>query len=184
MNKRKLIFLIIIILLASLIINYKKIYKTILKQIYPKKYIEYVEEYSKQYNVDPLLIYSIIKAESNFNEKAESNSGAIGLMQLMVNTASDLIEEDLMSNSEQIVEPQNNIMLGIKYYSYLYDRYNNMLVALAAYNAGPGNVDKWIKEETIESDGSNIENIPFKETNMYVRKIVNNYKIYIDLYNN
>ena len=158
----------------------------ILKQMYPKKYNEYVENYSKVYNVDPLLTYSIIKAESNFNEKAKSTSGARGLMQLMDNTVSELIEDNKeisMHDKDEILKPENNIMLGIKYYSYLYKRYNeNMLLALAAYNAGPGNVDKWIAEGTIKADGSNIENIPFKETNMYVRKIINNYNAYKKLY--
>lgn len=183
MNKKKYTFLIIIILLIILIIEYKNIYNLILKQLYPRKYNEYVESYAEQYEVDPLLVYSIIKAESNFKEKAESYSGAKGLMQLMTNTASEFMEEDLNSNEEMVLEPENNIMLGIKYYSYLYEIYNNnMLLALAAYNAGPGNVNKWIDEGIIKPDGSDIENIPFKETNMYVRKIVNNYKIYIKLY--
>ena len=56
------------------------------------------------------------------------------------------------------------------------------MLASAAYNAGPGNVDKWISYGTIQSDGSDIENIPFKETNMYVRKIINNYKMYQKIY--
>lgn len=183
MNKKKYTLLIIIILLTILVIEYKNIYNFTLKQLYPRKYNEYVERYAEQYEVDPLLVYSIIKAESNFNEKAESYSGAKGLMQLMKNTASEFMEEDLNSNEEMVLEPENNIMLGIKYYSYLYEIYNNnMLLALAAYNAGPGNVNKWIDEGIIKPDGSDIENIPFKETNMYVRKIVNNYKIYKKLY--
>ena len=60
----------------------------------------------------------------------------------------------------------------------------NELLALAAYNAGMGNVDNWIKEGTIKKDGSNIENIPYKETNNYVRKIMRDYKIYKSLYEN
>ena len=184
-RKLKITFILVaIILLGTVSI---KIYTNVLTQVmYPKKYVEYVEKYSYQYGVDPLLTYSIIKAESNFNEKAESTSGAKGLMQLMDNTVSELIEnneEILIGMEDEIFEPEKNIILGVKYYSYLYKKYNdNMLLALAAYNAGPGNVDKWISEGIIKSDGSDIENIPFKETNMYVRKIVKNYRVYQELY--
>lgn len=184
LKKKKLTFLIIIFLLIILITTYKDIYNLLLKKMYPKKYSEYVEVYANEYEVDTLLIYSIIKAESNFNENAESKSGAKGLMQLMENTATELLEKELMISQEEIFEPKNNIMLGTKYYAYLYETYNNTELALAAYNAGLGNVNKWIEENIIESDGSNIENIPFKETNMYVRKIINNYKVYKKLYNN
>lgn len=65
----------------------------------------------------------------------------------------------------------------------LLNRYNkNYILAIAAYNAGIGNVDKWLEQGIISSDASNIENIPFKETNMYVRKILRDYKIYERLY--
>lgn len=66
----------------------------------------------------------------------------------------------------------------------LLEKYDdNYLIALAAYNAGIGNVDEWIRKGIIKKDGSDIENIPYKETNNYVRKIVRDYKIYQELYN-
>ncbi len=68
--------------------------------------------------------------------------------------------------------------MGTKYISMLIARYGNIEVALAAYNAGSGNVDNWIANGTIQADGSDIENVPFKETNNYVRKIMRDYKIY------
>ena len=74
-------------------------------------------------------------------------------------------------------------MIGTKYYAELLKMYDgNMLLALTAYNAGIGNVNDWIKNGTIKKDGSDIENIPYKETNMYVRKIINNYKMYQSIY--
>ena len=78
---------ILLILAIAKIFNIKQV---ILKKIYPKTYSEYVEKYAKEFNVDPLLIFSIIKAESNFNEKAHSSSGAKGLMQLMEATALEI----------------------------------------------------------------------------------------------
>ena len=74
-------------------------------------------------------------------------------------------------------------MYGTEYYSYLLSHYNGTInLALAAYNAGIGNVDRWIKDGIIKEDGSNIENIPYKETNMYVRKILSNYTMYKKIY--
>ncbi len=186
---KKLYKVIIVIIIAILLIlaiekifNIKQI---ILKKIYPKMYSEYVEKYAKEFNVDPLLIFSIIKAESNFNEKAHSSSGAKGLMQLMEATALEIankINEPLIEQ-DSLLEPEKNIMIGTKYYAELLKSYDgNMLLALTAYNAGMGNVNEWIQNGIIRQDGSDIENIPYKETNMYVRKIINNYKMYKTIY--
>ena len=82
---------------------------------------------------------------------------------------------------DNILEPETNINIGAKYISTLLDKYGSVEVALAAYNAGSGNVDKWIQNGTIKEDGSDIENVPYKETNMYVRKILRDYKIYMEL---
>lgn len=188
MNKKiKLIILItmIIILLLVLLVKIFNVKTIILRNIYPKKYTEYVEKYSKEYNVDSLLIFSIIKAESNFKAQAKSSSNAMGLMQLMESTATEIankIDETLEDDS--LFEPEKNIMIGTKYYSELLNTYDgNMLLALTAYNAGIGNVNQWIEAGIIKKDGSDIENIPYKETNMYVRKIINNYKMYQKIYN-
>lgn len=181
--------IIILILLLSILIIIAKIFNVkqiILKIIYPNKYSQYVEKYAEQFNIDPLLIYSIIKAESNFNKDAKSSSGAKGLMQLMDATAEEIaykINEPLIIK-ESLYDPEKNIKIGTKYYSELIESFNgNMLLALTAYNAGIGNVNNWIAEGSIRSDGTDIENIPYKETNMYVRKIVNNYKMYQQIYN-
>ena len=111
--------------------------------------------------MDKYLIYAIIKAESNFDADALSKSGAIGLMQVMEETAF----ETLNVTKEELYNPKINIEVGVKYYLQLYKKYNNLGLAIAAYNAGMGNVDKWIEEGIINEEGSNLENIPFKETN-------------------
>ena len=85
-------------------------------------------------------------------------------------------------NKEDLTNPEINIKLGTKYFSTLYETYKNIPIALTAYNAGSGNVDKWLTEETISADGSDIENVPFRETNNYVRKILRDYEIYKDIY--
>lgn len=176
----KIIILIVIFYVLFKIVNIQDI---ILKNIYPKEYEQQVTTYSEMYNVDENLIYAIIKAESNFDPNAVSNKDARGLMQLMYDTAADVAKiVEIEINEQNLLEPEININLGTKYISMLIEKYENIEVALAAYNAGSGNVDKWITEGTIKADGSNIENIPFKETNNYVRKILRDYKIYKQIY--
>ena len=132
--------------------------------------------------MDENLIYALIKAESNFEEDAISNKNAQGLMQLMYSTAEEVAEKNgIELTEEKILEPETNINIGTKYISTLLEKYQCVEVALAAYNAGIGNVDKWIESGIIKADGSDIENIPFKETNTYVRKIMRDYKIYTQL---
>ena len=145
--------------------------------------MEYVEKYSKEYDVDKYLIYAIIKAESNFEKEAKSNKGAKGLMQLMYSTAEEVAQKiGIELTEENIYEPNININIGTKYISILIQKYGNINLALAAYNAGSGNVDNWINEGTLEKDGTNIENIPYLETNNYVRKILRDYEIYKKIY--
>ena len=180
-------FLIICIILLSIFFILFKVIdidKIIMKKIYPLKYTEYVEKYAEEYNVDKYLVYAIIKAESNFNENAKSNSNAIGLMQIMEATAVETANKmDLDVTEEQLFEPELNLQIGTKYFADLLEKYNyNRGIAIIAYNAGIGNVDKWIKEGIIKEDGTDLENVPFKETNNYVRRILRNYKIYKDLY--
>ena len=173
----------ILILLIFIILFLKK--EVILKKIYPIKYNEYIEKYAKEYEVDEMLIYAIIKAESNFKVESISSSGAIGLMQLMENTAYEVAKKinNQEISKEMLYEPETNIKLGIFYFSELLNKYNeNIELALIAYNAGSGNLDKWIESGIIKKDGTNIENIPYKETNIYVRKILRDYKIYTKLW--
>ena len=178
--------LLIIILLFFALYKRFNIEEKILLYLYPTKYEEYVYKYSEELNIDPMLTFAIIKTESNFDEKIESKSGAIGLMQLMDKTAQEQAEKlKIEYTKEMLYDPETNLKLGLNYFNMLFDYFNqNYVLAFAAYNAGLGNVQKWIKEGTIKKDGSDIENIPFKETNMYVRKIIKSYEIYKDLYIN
>ena len=154
-----------------------------LTKVYKLEYTEYVKKYANEYNVDEYLIYAIIKAESNFKQDAVSHRGAKGLMQLMYSTAEDISKRiDIELNEDNILEPDININLGTKYISMLIQKYNNINLALAAYNAGSGNVDGWIEKGTLKSDGTDIENVPFTETNNYVRKILRDYEIYKNIY--
>lgn len=186
MKKIIKVLAILLIIIVLLLILYKvlNIEEKILLHLYPKKYEEYVYKYSEELNIDPMLTFAIIKTESNFEEKSKSKSGAIGLMQLMESTAEEQAEKlNMEYTKEMLYNPEINLKLGLNYFNVLLDYYNqNYILAFAAYNAGLGNVQKWINEGTIKENGSDIENIPFKETNMYVRKIIRNYEIYKELY--
>ena len=186
-NKRKRYFVVFIIILCivAILFGVFRIQDMVLKMIYPQKYAELVNQYAEENDLDPLLVFAIIKAESNFDEDVISNSGAVGLMQLMESTAQEMADDLAIEipTKEALFDPELNIQIGTYYFAYLLGIYEgNIYLALTAYNAGIGNVNTWIEEGIIREDGSDIENIPYKETNNYVRKIVRDYRIYQDLY--
>ena len=176
-----------ILIICIFLLCVLKVQNNIMKVLYPIEYENLVTLYSQEYQVDEYLVYAIIKAESNFEIDAVSSKGAKGLMQLMENTAKDVVKRvniDISSEdlSEKLLEPDININLGTKYISILLQKYGNIPVALTAYNAGIGTVDNWIEKGIIKENGEDIENVPYKETNQYVRKILGSYKIYRELY--
>lgn len=154
---------------------------------YPLKYFDIVSKYADKYNIDPLLILSLIKAESGFNPNVISPKGAKGLMQLQDKTAKWCADALSIKDfePEKLFDPDTNIMLGTWYFGkYLLDYYSgNTTLALAAYNAGVGNVDKWLGNKKI-SDGVNLNKIPFEETHTYVNKIYRYHNRYKHLYKN
>ena len=190
-NKKKpnklLIFIIVILIFVMILLGPLEAGTKLMKVMYSKKYENLIEMYSEKYQVDSNLIFAIVKAESNFNVSAVSSKGAKGLMQLMEDTAKDVAKKtdskiDLDTIGEKLLHADTNIELGTKYISTLLEKYNNTALALTAYNAGIGTVDNWIEKGIIKENGEDIQNIPYKETNNYFRKILRDYKIYQKLY--
>lgn len=136
------------------------------------KYSGFINKYSAQYNVDPMLIKAIIKAESNFISDAVSVKGAIGLMQIMPATGKQIAQYLQIKNfkAEMLYNPETNIMFGICYYNILNTMFDgNSNLVLASYNAGLGNVTQWRQMNPIVEYDS--EQMPFNETKKYVKKI-------------
>lgn len=177
--KRFILFLLIVLLIC---IGAKYGFK---KYIFPYEHKAYVDKYSSEYNLDPLLVLSIMKTESGFNEKSESNKGAKGLMQIMDSTGTWISEEVgiYFFYPNMLYEPELNIRFGCWYLNNLREEFVDLDLILAAYNAGSGNVNKWLVNEEYSKDGKSLSYIPFNETRKYVDKVKVNYSIYKYLYN-
>jgi len=170
------------IFFTTLLILMMSMFITIL---FPINYRVYIEKYSSEYNIDPMLISAIINVESGFNIDAISNKGAMGLMQIMPNTGKWAAENlDYPNfNSDMLRLPEINIQMGTWYLNQLNSEFEGDLnLILAAYNAGSGNVNKWLVNEEYSYDGKTLNKIPFNETEKYLDKVKINYKVYNFLY--
>ena len=179
MYKKSILILSVIIILGGTIYLEGGRIKTLL---YPKKYSAYVEKYAEEYNLDENLVYSIIKAESKFDEKALSRRGAKGLMQIADITRDWAIEELELSDDIDIYDPETNIRIGCWYLNTLYKEFGKTELVIAAYNGGSGNVKKWLGDEEYSNDGENLHTIPFLETDRYITKVKKYYEQYNMLY--
>ncbi len=151
---------------------------------YPLKYESTVISAGREAGVSPSLVAGVILAESGFNPEAQSEVGALGLMQLMPDTARWIAEshqiEVAQEDKRRLQEPELNIYLGAYYLAWLLQRFDNKSVeALAAYNAGQHEVDSWIEEH---GGPLTIEEIPVPETRFFVKKVLNNAEKYSKLY--
>lgn len=178
--KRIIVLLFIIFLIVSLGLS-------ILTIKYPLAYRNIIVKYSSEYDVDPYLVASIINVESRYDKLALSSKEAKGLMQIAPQTgqwASEILEIDNYSE-ESLFEPDLNIRIGSWYINRLFNEFDgNLQLVLAAYNAGSGNVNKWMLDEEYSSDGTSLKKIPFKETEDYLVRVEKSYKVYSKVYKN
>lgn len=182
MKKSKVLAVSITILLVFAIVAVFSV-NELQKMLYPREFAGFVTKYSAEYNVPEALVYSVIRIESNFDPKAQSHAGAMGLMQLIPDTLdwlSRLLGEDAPTG--EIFDPETNIKYGTYYLRHLYDRFGNWDTALAAYNAGHGRVGNWLKDSRYSDDGVVLKNIPFAETRNYVNRVNDNLEHYKKLY--
>lgn len=157
---------------------------SIAKYIFPFNHGESIAKYSMKYGVDPILVSAVIKAESNFDIEARSRKNAYGLMQITPDTARWVADQMEMNNFslDLLMDSDTNIKMGCWYLSNLQKEFKTTKLVLAAYNAGRGNVQKWLKDPQYSKDGENLSKVPFKETEVYLIKVELYYKIYKFLY--
>ena len=152
---------------------------------YPVPYRQTFVEQAQASGIDPRLALSVARAESHFRPAAVSVKGAVGVMQLMPATA--LFMANAMGQKTlppgALTNPRTNIILGVRYLGYLKRLYGgNAILMIAAYNAGRGNVDRWLKTGQISGTASGIATVPFSETRFFVVRVLMNYGIYRILY--
>lgn len=156
------------------------------KLLFPIKYRDSVIKYSKEFELEPELVLSVMKAESSFCKDAISRKNALGLMQLMYETANSGARELKLKNFEEktLLDPDTNIRLGCWYMKKLNNEYKSTNAMIAAYNAGGKNVRSWF--ENIDYENLEFEefakNIKFKETKNFFLRVTNNYKKYKKIY--
>ncbi len=154
-------------------------------KVYPLQYEEIVQKYSAQYGVTPSLIYGVIHTESHFQPDAKSHAGAFGLMQLTPETfrwaqMRDGVKEP--KGEEALFDPETNIKYGVFTLRLLHEMFLDTTTALAAYNAGQGNVKNWLSDSRYSADGVHLLKIPFSETETYVKRVKKAQTIYQELY--
>lgn len=172
-----LVFFIVILFLATFG------YKFYLSVAYPIKYEEYINQACSIYNVDPALVYAVIKTESKFDETAVSHAGAIGLMQITPSTFEWMnSKNNVKAEGKDLFLPDENIDCGVHLLSFLITKYQNVDTAISAYNAGVGAVDRWLNDPNFSIDGISLKNIPYQETDTYVKRVNQSYKMYRKLY--
>ena len=159
------------------------------KFLYPIPYRTTVENYSARWQVDKFLTIAVMKVESNFSEAAHSQSGAVGLMQIMPETAAwiayqlEEMPEEIACDIKNLREPETNIRYGTWYLAELEDEFNgNDVLALAAYNAGRGNVREWMTKNHWDENFSDVDKIPYAETRDYVKRVLHCREKYAKLY--
>ena len=144
--------------------------------IFPTKYKNYVVAYAKKYNLNKSLVYAVIKAESNFDEKAVSKTGARGLMQLIQPTAEWIAEElELKDFSyDDMFNPEINVWFGCFYLNYLSTKFKDEKAVICAYNAGEGVVRNWLDGNDMLDDNK----ISYAETKKYLSRVTGFIKVY------
>ena len=175
---------ILVLFIGTLLL--KQGYKQYYSAVYPLQYTTEVTAASKEFGVEPSLIYAVIHTESSFSPQATSSAGAKGLMQLTNSTlqwALSRAGEKGKYTAEDLYDPQVNIHYGVYVLTLLGEQFDNTETILAAYNAGIGRVGEWLNNPDYSADGAYLDTIPYHETEDYVKRVLNARKQYQQLYN-
>ncbi|MDR1001914.1 MAG: lytic transglycosylase domain-containing protein [Oscillospiraceae bacterium] len=172
-----------LLLLAGGFFAWKKLEKSV---FYPKEYSEFVERYCNEFSVNEHLVYAVINTESAFDQNAQSDVGARGLMQIMPDTfkwlQTKLKNEGGKLPADELYNPETNIKYGVFFLSILMEAFEDERIAVTAYHAGMGQTEKWLGDASVSPDGKSIENIPSRHTGHYVDKVMSRKAKYDKLY--
>lgn len=155
--------------------------RSIERLFYPLEYTDIILAAQSQYRLDSFLIAAVIYEESKFDPTSRSAAGAVGLMQVMPATGRWVAERrGRIFREADLLEPDVNIDIGSWYIRYLQDKYGNENLALAAYNGGTENVDRWMSQGGAPE--TTIRNIPFRETREFIARVNKTREKYRELY--
>lgn len=160
---------------------------TVRELLYPRYFFGFITDDAKRFAVDPTLVLSIMREESRFNPRAKSEAAARGLLQFIITTAREIGRDVGLVDvqPEDLYDPRLIIRLGAKYIAELSQRFvGNRYAVAAAYNAGPNQVALWARLAPAPGDDFFLSSINFDETKQYVRKVMNSYKRYGEIYGN
>ena len=177
MLKTVLIFVAIVCGVVGIVIGTYEGVETAKRVKYPIAYGDYILQYAGENDLDPFLVMAVIHIESNFVPEAQSHV-AYGLMQMTEDTAAWTAKDMKIKGDYDFTDPETSIKLGCHYLKHLLDLYGNTDTALAAYNAGMGNVNSWLQNPDYSSDGKTLYYIPFPETRSYVEKVNESWEYY------
>lgn len=166
-------------------VTYGKIPSFLTKLFYPKLYWQLITAHASRYQIDPYLVLAMMREESSFNPYAKSKVGALGLLQVRPNTGHDVAFRMGMiwKGEDMLYTPETNIKFSVFYLSWLKKQFKgNMIYAVAAYNAGPEAVRKWMLSSKTPDFEEFVSKISYPETQQYVRRVMNSYVIYKILY--
>jgi len=158
--------------------------RTYWEALFPKAYWGDLKRFSSENELDPYLVASLIRQESEFNPNAISRANAVGLMQLLPVTGKKVAKEVKMHHfsPSQLYTPTVNLQLGTRYFKSMVDKFGSFEYALAAYNAGSDRVQDWLASGKYRDAQEFVESIPFTETREYVQAIMRNANVYKQLY--
>ncbi len=177
---------------AAVDLEPKYINRTVLDETFPKKYESFVKAAQKEFSISKNLIWSIMRQESAFRETAVSPSNAYGLMQMLGSTAKETARWLRVKNfkvSDDVFDPKTNIRFGTHFISRMVGKYKGVIpLAVASYNVGPGNLDRWLRHRSDLKDWDKIgqsldddiwmDELPWAETSFYVKAVMRNFLLY------
>lgn len=155
------------------------------QNVYPIRYLPVIRKEAAKAGISPMLVAALVRVESHFREDDVSHAGAIGLMQLMPATASWVAKQihQPVTSANDLSEPMLNIRLGSWYMAYLLRRFHGRLPeAIAAYNAGPTRVQRWLARGTWSGTEVALEDIPVRETRHFVARVLYTYQVFNRFY--